>query len=406
MGRRINISQPTVIKTELPPLTDLFDIDPSDTLEQWFYSNSGEYKPNRQLSPLVLTPRLSAVDETTGLSYRPSIASIGWYYLDPANTATRTDKLWPGKGWVYISATADGSGVDWYVQGYTLIMKKNVVQSSPVTLCCVVQYTDPRDSGTTVMVRSTVQLTTNTDATVETVTVVMNVPPSQKMNVFRDASLVSGEYRSPYVLSATVLSPTHEDVTGDYYVEWYGRVNGGSEVKLDTLLCYTKATQATGKGQGTGTVTVDMMFAERLDVTVRLRKTRTSAVLPSVGYASLVWDLPRMDCYTATKNGSAVSNVKRDLTFETIVNIKGDTLTDAQKAAHLQMNYKSRVSTSQTVTDRGWGQTVTIGSDALKQTVSKSTPVHSEVYLQGAFEVVTCNGEDVTYDGEVVYDRG
>ena len=78
MGKRIKISQPTVIITDLPPLTDMFDIIPSDSLEQWYYANSGEYSPNRIDTPLLLTPSIKAVDESSGQIYYPGFQTVGW----------------------------------------------------------------------------------------------------------------------------------------------------------------------------------------------------------------------------------------------------------------------------------------------------------------------------------------
>ena len=419
MGRRINISQPTVIKTELPPLTDMFDILASDSLLQWYYVNDGSFKPNRQETPLTLTPVITAVDESTGDKYTPNPTSAAWYWLDVTNgPSTSSDELWPGKGYSRINETADGAGVDWYVPSESntqcrLVVKKNVPvptgTTSGITLCCSAKYTDPRDSGIAYIVRQTVILATNQDATMENLTVVMDSPSSQKFNVFTSDKLqtVNGEQKADYTLSAIVLDANNNDVTASHYVEWYGRLNGGAEVKLDTLMAYKKATQGTGEGQGKGTVKVNMMHAEKLDVIVKVRKTTSasSALISPTAFASIVWDIPKLDCYTACKNGSAVNNEVRDMTFETIVNIKGETLTDSQKSWNLQFQYKSRVSSSGTFTSRGWGQSKTLSSSDLRQTTSKSTTVHSEAYLQGPYEVVTYNDEDITYNGEEVYDR-
>jgi hypothetical protein len=86
MGRRLNISQPTVISTTLVPLSDYFDIVASDAIEQWYYVNTGEYKPDRTETPLILTPIIKAVDEDTGIAYTPTLAPVKWYYHDPTYT--------------------------------------------------------------------------------------------------------------------------------------------------------------------------------------------------------------------------------------------------------------------------------------------------------------------------------
>ena len=121
--------------------------------------------------------------------------------------------------------------------------------------------------------------------------------------------------------------------------------------------------------------------------------------------ASVVWDWPKIDSVTVCRNGTVVDDNNRDLTFETIVNVKGATLTDAKKKENLLINYLRRVSTSSSFTNMGWGQTVTVKSSTVKQTTSYSTPVHSEVYMLGALEVVTDGGEPVTDNGETVFAR-
>ena len=409
MGRRLNVSQPTVIKTEMTPLTDLFDITPSDSLEQWYYVNTGDYKPDRTETPLILTPTIKAVDEASGQLYYPTFQNVVWYCLDPSNTTNySSDEFWPGLGYVRITAVTDGDNVDYFCPSEDnpsrrLVVKKNVPPPTGgvggVTLCCVATYIDPRDSGVTYMVRKVISLATNQDASVNELTISLQVPPSQKFNVFTSAS-------SLFDIEAKVLDSNNRNVTSSYYIEWYGVLNASTtEVLLNTLLCYSQVTQPTGKGQGENIVRVDAMFAESLSIVCRIRKTSSSALLPPKAYTSIVWDLPKIDAYTVCKNGSSVDSRKRIMNFETVVNIKSGTLTDAQKLTHLLVNYKRRISTSSSFTNMGWGQSLEVHSDTLKQTTSFSTPVHSEVYLLGAYEVVTDDSANVTDNGEVVYDR-
>jgi hypothetical protein len=75
------------------------------------------------------------------------------------------------------------------------------------------------------------------------------------------------------------------------------------------------------------------------------------------------------------------------------------------KQANILFNYKYRISSSSTYQDMGWGQEITVDSDTLKQTSTYSSPVHSEVYMLGAYDYVTDDGEVVTDDNEEVYDR-
>ena len=414
MGRRLNISQPTVIKTELTPLIDLFDVVPSDTLEQWYYVNSGEYKPNRSVTPLILTPTLQAFDDTTNTAYNPSFANVVWYYLDPSNTTdySGTDPLWPGRGFVRITAVADGTNVDFYCPTTDnperhLVVKKNVPPPTGsvggTTICCVCTYVDPRDAGVTYIVKKEILLATNQDATQATLSIALSCPPSQKYNVFTSSTSV-------YEITAKVINIDNQDqdVTAQHYIEWYAIVGDSTtEVLLNTLLCYQRATQASGKGQGTDTIRIDAMYVNEISIVARIRKTTSSSseLLPAKAYASIIWDMPKIDAHAVCRNGSAIDSKNRTMVFENVINIKERTLTREEIDAHLLVNWKRRVSTSGTFTDMGWGSEISVESNELINTTSYSTPVHSEIYMRGAYEYVTHNNEIVTHNNEEVWER-
>jgi hypothetical protein len=91
--------------------------------------------------------------------------------------------------------------------------------------------------------------------------------------------------------------------------------------------------------------------------------------------------------------------------FENVINIKGRTLTREEIDAHLLVNWKRRVSTSGTFTDMGWGREISVESNELINTTSYSTPVHSEIYMRGAYDYVTHNNEIVTHNNEDVWER-
>lgn len=158
MGRRINISQPTVINTELVPLTDSFALEPNGQTEQWYYENDGTYAPDRRIVPLVITPKLSAFDKDTNQTYSPNISTIAWY-------ASR----WSDSRWVETEITnISDASQDYYIrQDKALQVSKNISDAAHgVTIRCVVTFIDPRDAGITYTEEDTIQLTANKDATV------------------------------------------------------------------------------------------------------------------------------------------------------------------------------------------------------------------------------------------------
>lgn len=111
----------------------------------------------------------------------------------------------------------------------------------------------------------------------------------------------------------------------------------------------------------------------------------------------VAWRIPNIDTIVVCKNGSSVNSASTgSYTFETIVNVKGEMISDEVKAANLRFNWKMRKSNTTTETDLGWGLTKSIPVSDLKSTVVNGNPVstivYCEVYLLGAYEPVTTNG--------------
>ena len=166
-------------------------------------------------------------------------------------------------------------------------------------------------------------------------TIELSTPPSQKYNVFTspykaivnpsgnprkklyhelsngeymltdDTSVTSGKTyysNSIHTISARVLGANNEDVTNNYYVEWLGKVGDSTNVSLiNTLPCYANTVQPTGGGQGKGTIAVDAMYQEKLDITCQVRKTEGSTPMPANSYTSIIWDSPKIDSNTVCK---------------------------------------------------------------------------------------------------------
>lgn len=183
---------------------------------------------------------------------------------------------------------------------------------------------------------------------------------------------------------------------------WYG-IENGQEVLADTLPWYVS-------GQGTDNLTVDAMYGENINVVLRCKMMDGETLSPSKAYATLSWRTPDIETFVQSDNGGAVRSDTEDMTFGTIVNINGEVLSDALKQKHLAFNWKIRKNNTSTEIDKGWGQRITIDASDLRNVKGSgstlaSTLVSNEVYLKGAYEEVTDNGEVVTYNGEKVYDR-
>jgi len=575
MGRRLNVSTPTVINTELVPLDESFYLDVDGQMEQWYYDNTEQYAPNRKVTPLLLVPVISAFDKDTSTSYTPAFNTTQWF----ANEWNETQGKYVE---TEITNQVDSGSADYVIQGNNLLVKKNVSYSHAVTIRCVATYIDPRDSGVTYTVEDSVNLTTNRTADVvfpevdiispsgraynplvddtnsqydfkgvttnnpvqplntdvrrypvdvdgteeilnsgeavapimdirygenrmtdqefmyrqtaggtlvgesidkayierikgnssvvkgELLSVTMNAIQTKGKNnswtktqtmpittlngklngagnsvtifpdglkkvgtiqdeIFVDGGLVkaikrvgsrayeSGDESDTSVITDGSTTTFYVLTTPETYVldpitdfVWYG-IKNGQEVLADTLPWYVS-------GQGTDNLTVDAMYGENINVVLRCKMMDGETLSPSKAYASLNWRTPDIEPFVQSDNGGAVRGDTEDMTFDTIVNVNGEVLSDALKRKHLAFNWKihkdnAAPNTPEAEIDKGWGQRITIDASDLRnarQTPSStlaSTLVYNHVYLKGAYEEVTDNGEAVTYNGEKVYDR-
>lgn len=207
---------------------------------------------------------------------------------------------------------------------------------------------------------------------------------------------IQGKY---YITQTTPKTYTIEEKPKGVFV-WYG-VQNGVEVLIDTLPCYVS-------GQYTDTLTIDAMYGEQIPIILRIKEYSWSeAPYPPKVYRSVVWRVPTIDSIVVSENGEAVRSNSGSFTFDTVVNVLGEALSDEKKAQHLRFNWKSRKANATPqfgMTDRGWGQKVTIKASDLKNYKSSSI-VTNDVYVLGAYEEVLLSNESVTLNGEKVYAR-
>lgn len=428
MGKRKNVSQTTVIQTNLVPLSDALSINASDTIAQWYNVDTNTYSPDRTVTPLVLTPVVTAADKESGQEFVPSFSA--WWYVFDINNETdysSTDSHWPGLHWVKVEAgAAETAGVtnDYWHNGNLLVVQKNIspenptlqsgVKTSGENLCCVAVYTDPRDIGATVTLSGTVLLVTNKDAEDKTLRINILAPNTTMFNFVRRGFTEYGTQtereRSIYQFRAKILDCNNNDVTSQYYIEWWAKVNNSTNsVLIDTLPCYTETTQVPMTGQGHNIIRLDAMYVENIQIIVGVRETSTSPLLPYRGRCNLLWDYPNIEGVTVSETGRAVNSINRLMKFSTIVNLKGNsscTLTEQQKKENFLFHYLGRkpIQNGFTDIDMGWGLETVIESWKLKNP-TYSIPVHTEIFTLGPYEAVTDNNEVVTDNGDVVYDR-
>ena len=214
-----------------------------------------------------------------------------------------------------------------------------------------------------------------------------------------DTSVITDGSTTTFYVLATPETYVLDPIT-DFV--WYG-IKDGQEVLADTLPWYVS-------GQGTDNLVVDAMYGENINVVLRCKMMDGETLSPSKAYATLSWRTPDIETFVQSDNGGAVRSNTEDMTFDTIVNVNGAILSDALKRKHLAFNWKIRKNNISTEIDKGWGQRITIDASDLRNVKGSgstlaSTLVSNDVYLKGAYEEVTYNGEVVTDGGEVVYDR-
>lgn len=399
MGRRKNTSQPMVLDVMLAPFTESFQIEASDTTQQWYYANTEEFLPDRGINPLILTPTLSVFDPDSKQVYTPSFGDVKWYYLDDGSWVriTNTQESTESVSYPYV-VYADGR----------IKVNKNVLYDAPVTLLCECPYIDPRTTGVSYTIKQTLDLTTNRDATTFIPTISINQGVTQWYDVIKDAS------NSQKTFLATVMLG-EDNITNTSTIKWYAlNKSNGIETLIDATTtvdgvnvplypCYVS-------GQNTSSLVLDAMYAEDITIVARIVKTASPLTLyPSKAISTLRWvDIP-MDIIVRSNNSGGIRSDTKVMDFDVIANANGLTLSDAQMQEHLLFNWKRRNQANSSVIDEGWGQTLLLQSDKLKQYVASL--VYVEACLLGANEALVDAGEIITDSNpvtgniEAVYDR-
>lgn len=394
MGKKLTISQPMMLNVIVAPMIEMFNIEASDTTEQWYYVNTNTFSPHRPTDPLVLTPVLKAQDPDSKVVYEPSQYLVTWWVHNPSNNT-----------YTQITNTTDGTGVDYVIQNDgSLKVKKNVATDSPVTLMCEYQYTDPRDGSTSDKLRKTVQLVTNRNSSTDIPSIEILAPHVTHYRPIADASSLK-TFNARVILGGS-------DITSTSTIRWYAYTDDDTTERLideesngiQTFLAYSASNQPTGKGQGTDTIVLDAAYSEKLYVVARVIDTSVS---PNVAYPSksvkrLEWDYVKVDISAVSDEGSGVRSDTTSKTFKAMGNIKGRTLTDAEIRENLLLDWKFRKSSktasgttpTDTIRSLGVGPEVTIDGNTLRQ--YPSSLVYADVYMRGAKKTMTQGGKVLT----------
>lgn len=408
MGKKLSISQSVVIDTELTPLNDNFWLEANGSTEQWYYENDGSISPNRETTPLIIKPRISAVDYSTQTEYTPILTSeqVAWSILKKVGNAYAQETI-----------TTTNTTSPYYrgvgnQQTWLFVRDNNFDATAGIIIRCEVTYTDPRDGGRTYNLQAELTLTTNRDARAENPILSIYSPSTTTYN-----PLISQSSQFTLIAQADWTGVPYEEGE-DQSVErgqfvWYGINGNGQEVLVETLPFYVS-------GQNSDTLVVDALYGENIQIVLRIKRHSSDLnVLPPKQFANVTWKTSPIDGIIVCENGNTIRKNNNDpYIFHTIVNLNSTTLSEETCKKHLLFNWKKRRATpkaigSQTtitdvVVDVGYGYRIPISAKSLVATTvsnNASSLVFNEIYLIGAYEPVTFNGQQVTFNGQDVYGR-
>lgn len=404
MGKKIGTTRPMTLDVLLPPFTESFQIVASDSITQWHYDQDGSYLPDRAITPLILTPTLSVFDPETKLTYTPSFYLVRWYLLNSSTGNYDTE----------ITNTTDGD-VDYVVlSSGALKVKKNVTESSPVNLLCIVQYIDPRNAGKTYKCTATKQLTTSKDTSITSPTIEIDKEATVLYNPFIDGYTTdeNGVKHHNFTFVATArLGEEVLDVTSansPYRIKWYAIGDG---ITSETLIDATEQVSGIAvakfpcyvSGQNTPTLVVDAMMTDNVTIIARIVNTSTNRTYPEKCLRRLTWDGFKVDATTEAIDSGAVKQDTQSKTLRNIVTLRNRTLDQSVVNENFRQDWYFRNAANSVIQYLGASPNVIVPGEKLH--AQESALVYSELSLYEGYKVVTHDGKVITNGGKVVVCR-
>lgn len=426
MKRIINTSIPLVVTTLRKPLTISLTIANSGadggplTQAQDTQKNPQVWIPNRQQYPLFLAPNFVAKNTENGETITNGY-TIQWY-VEQGSTSTLVTSTNPGDDYYKECKGANNTGDE----TGRLVVRKNVDYRSPVTIKCVVSYTDNVENRLYHAEDSVSLTTTNLPDEIYTVAIqapyVINYDP---IYAKKSTTLANGafQYGSKFRFSAKTQLGKNDATAGVYYF-WY---IGGTLITTgagSTAIQYKAADQLPGKGLGTDTIILDADYGDSFTVTVKVgtfeevanptgnpktkgyyeesggvySKTNDTTVNALKTYYTapsepnqaaedsrdLVWSWPDIDSMPVSLGGNAVRSNAGNKEFTAVVQADGVDVDDAITKEYVRLNWKRHAMNGNTVVDMGWGKDVSVKNSDLNKTGGENVEVYADVYLLSA----------------------
>lgn len=409
MGKKLSISIPTIIDTELVPLDDNFWLSANGGTEQWYYENTSTFSPDRTTTPLIITPNIKAIDRESGVQYTPRLyeSSIVWKVTQFVNNR-----------WITTTINSTTSSDPFYISATNLVVRKNNADATRgITISFSGQYIDPRGGGFFYNVYGEITLTTNRDASVLCPTIQILNPPTTTFNPLTNSSS-QFTFRAIADWSNIPLEQGESQSNRGQF-EWYSVDEIGDETLIENTDYYVS-------GQHTDTLVVDAMFGENIPIILRIKRHSTDqSPMQPKEYSNVTWRIPPLEGIVSCDNGSTVrSSDNKAFVFRTIVNLNGETLDEETIKENLAFKWNMRRATptqagaSETpndygingvrVEDLGWGYTISIDAKKLIYFINgknASRLVSNDIYLRGANSYVSYNGDNVVFNGNNVIAR-
>lgn len=392
-----------VITTKRTVLTTILSIKEGEngTLTQYQDLTKNAWTPNRSITPLVLIPVFSAINDKN--QTENVVPEYTWYVNGTRITSTQTSAD-------YYLETSGGS-----VTG-NLVVRKNVSNDSPVTIKCVATYTDNLQIETYSIDKSVLLTTENSPDRIYMVT--LDVPNTITYHPLTDET-------SQYTIHAAVQFgnqplPSTEQMVYFWYLD-------------DELM--DENTLGVVSGLGTSTIVVDADYFDGVTISVKLgvpyypSEGSVTPVLPTspninaTAQCGLVWDYEDPIIIPVGNGGNAVRRNSGDKLFNAIVQVRGKNVAQEKVDKYLRMQwYKHSTNDAQNVrTMYDWGKSMTFKAEQLMSEGNANTEVGTDLYVLGEFRQVVgydsyhyVNGElvgvgdpkMVVYDGKAVVSNG
>lgn len=416
MGKKLSISQPAVINTEITPLSDSLRLEANGKTEQWYYVNTKTFSPNRKQTPLVITPKVSVVDAITSKSYdNVKFYKVDWR-IKSYQAVSVSDKNGVRLEWMWWedkpAVATEESELGQKLQEYDYVKYNNKLYVSAnnsdaahgITITCQVQYIDPRDTGTYYTVEKSIDLTTCEDATSSYPTIQIKNPQNTLFNpLTSDVTDVKFYAEANWTGIPYASGEVEGEERGEFV--WYGLDRNGNEKSIEELPYYIS-------GQGTKEMIINPMYVEQ--TTIFLRIKYQNKILPPKVSVNFSWNTSPLSGTIVSKNGNSVRDKNGSFVFYPIVNTNHGQIPEDKIKEHLVFEWRTRTtnlsanSTNDTVSVVGYGYEIEIDKKKLYATSSEnnlSTTVDNAIYLLGAYEEITQDGEEVTAYGKKVFGR-